>query len=60
MKLHEITNPKEEDKKEEQLPLFLRPQAGPKLTQKDRREIARRIRLGQTPAMLRKQAESVE
>lgn len=56
MKLIEIVTPNEE-KKEEELPMFLRPQAGPKLSRRDRRAIAHKVRTGYKPAFLKKQAE---
>jgi len=56
MKLNEIVEPKKEEYCDE-LPMFLRPQAGPKLTARDRKRIAKRIESGKKPAFLKKQAE---
>lgn len=53
MKVHEILL-------QEELPAFLRKQAGPLLTTKDRKKIAKKIYKGQKPALLKRQAESVE
>jgi hypothetical protein len=59
MKLIEIVTPNEEKKEEfcDELPAFLRPQAGPKLSRRERRKIAHSVRTGQKPAFLKKQAE---
>lgn len=55
MKLHEIANPNEEQKEEQSA--FLRPQAGPLLTKRDRKQIARKLKSGHVPMFLKKQAE---
>lgn len=56
MKLYEILNPKEE-KKEEEVPALLRPQAGPKLSRRDLRKNAHKARNGYKPSFFKRQAD---
>lgn len=55
MKLYEILNPKEE--KKEEIPNLLRRQAGPKLSRRDLRKNAHKVRMGYKPSFFKKQAD---
>jgi hypothetical protein len=57
MKLNEIKDPKTVEVEPEKASMFLRPQAGHKLSKYDKAVIKRKLARGHVPMFLKKQAE---